>query len=144
MKCSIIKIEESYGGPAVTDSGCEFDPIVALALLPHNRSKSFLKELFISMKYVTEFSRFVFPFLYKSSMNLTLISREIMGGKTYKKILQKGVHSIVLPPTKHFLPIGHALSFEQINSQRWQHGDHRQSSRPTLPVPCSFFKDCLV
>ena len=30
MKCSIIKIEESYGGPAEKDSGCEFDPIVAL------------------------------------------------------------------------------------------------------------------
>ena len=72
-------------------------------------------------------------------MNLTLIIREIMGGKTYKKILQKGVHSIVLPPTKHFLPIGHALSFEQINSQRWQHGDHRPSSGPTLPVPYIFF-----
>ena len=48
MKCSIIKIEESYGGPAVTDSGCEFDPIVALALLPHNGSKSFLKGTFLS------------------------------------------------------------------------------------------------
>ena len=53
-------------------------------------------------------------------------------------IHQKGVHSIVLPPTKHFLPIGHALSFEQINSQRWQHGDHRPSSGPTLPVPYIF------
>ena len=54
-------------------------------------------------------------------------------------ILQKGVHSNVLPPTKHFLPIGHALSFEQINSQRWQHGDHRPSSGPTLPVPYIIF-----
>ena len=61
MKCSIIKIEESYGGPAVTDSGCEFDPIVALALLPHNGSKSFLKEL--SYLNVTKFLwRYFFPF----------------------------------------------------------------------------------
>ena len=61
MKCSIIKIEESYGGPAVTDSGCEFDPIVALALLPHNGSKSFLKEL--SYLNVTKFSwRYFFLF----------------------------------------------------------------------------------
>ena len=62
MKCSIIKIEESYGGPAVTDSGCEFDPIVALALLPHNGSKSFLKEL----SYLKIFFSF---FWYKSNLN---------------------------------------------------------------------------
>ena len=44
MKCSIIKIEESYGGPAVTDSGCEFDPIVALALLPSSKWVEIISE----------------------------------------------------------------------------------------------------
>jgi hypothetical protein len=70
MKCSIIKIEESYGGPAVTDSGCEFDPIVALALLPHNGSKSFLKEL--SYLNVTKFSwRYFFsPFFCTKVINM--------------------------------------------------------------------------
>ena len=30
VECSIIKIEESYGPPAVKGSACEFDPIVVI------------------------------------------------------------------------------------------------------------------
>ena len=42
--------------------------------------------------------------------------------------------------------IGHALSFEQINSKRWQHNDHQQSSGPTVPCRlnrlfCLFWSD---
>ena len=34
VECSIIKIEESYGPPAVKGSACEFDPIVVASLFP--------------------------------------------------------------------------------------------------------------